>query len=39
VLARVGDEVAGLFRVTAIDADAVQLVQLSDGAALRLSLR
>ena len=37
VLARVGDEVAGRFRVTKVEEDAVELVALSDGAPLRLT--
>jgi hypothetical protein len=39
VLAREGDQVAGQFRVTKIAADAVELVQISDGSVLRLALR
>lgn len=39
VLVHAGDDVLGLFRVSTVDADAVNLVTLTDGVALRLSLR
>lgn len=39
VLVHAGDDVIGLFRVSTVDADAVNLVSLTDGVALRLPLR
>lgn len=39
LLVREGDEVLGQYRVSRIDADAVELTALSDGTPLRLSLR
>src|SRR5688572_28813115 len=39
LLVREGDEVMGQYRVTKIEAGAVELVKLSDGSTLRLALR
>jgi hypothetical protein len=39
LLVRKGDEVAGQFRVGAIDTGAVELVRLDDGGVLRLTLK
>jgi hypothetical protein len=38
LLVREGDDVAGQYRVSKIENEAVELVRLSDGSALRLSL-
>jgi len=38
LLVRVGDEVLGRYRVTAVDEGAVELLSLADGSTLRLSL-
>ena len=38
-LVKVGDVVAGVYRVTAIDAGAVDLVRIEDGSTVRLVLR
>ena len=39
ILARPGDEVLGRFRVTAVEDEAVELVTLSDGTPIRLTLK
>jgi hypothetical protein len=39
VLARVGDEVMGLFRLSSVDEDGVDLVTIADGVPVRLTLR
>jgi hypothetical protein len=39
VLAKVGDEVLGRFRLSKIDEDAAELVELSDGTLVRLALK
>ena len=39
VLARVGDEVGGLFKVSAIGEDTVDLIRLTDGWTLHLNAR
>lgn len=39
VLAREGDDVAGLYKVVTIGEDTVQLIRLDDGSALRLDAR
>ena len=38
-LVKVGDMVAGQYKVAAIGADAVELVTISDGATVRLGLK
>jgi hypothetical protein len=38
LLVRVGDEVLGLYRVSNVEEEAVELVSLADGSTLRLSL-
>jgi Tfp pilus assembly protein PilP len=38
LLVRVGDEVLGQYRVTAVEEEAVELLSLADGSTLRLSL-
>ena len=39
ILARPGDDVLGRFRVTAVEDEAVELVTLSDGTTIRLTLK
>ena len=39
ILARPGDEILGRFRVTAIEEEAVELVTISDGTMVRLTLK
>ena len=39
ILARPGDDVLGRYRVTAVEDEAVELVTLSDGTPVRLTLK